>query len=252
MLLLRHAQQRMFSVMAERIIHSAYINNKTACKVCFEKLSEIKPYLRNDGLKQRFRTMHRDRFSDSLLTDTECVHNTAYQKIARRWDTNKSLYLIQFANHEYEKVCSKSYCGIPILVNFSMNVIYSTTYVDHQLYTKRNDFQRISRNGVNESVSLLRSLQSRPMFLLQQVPSRLPFQQPLPSPLLGLPCTKKQQQNHYYSINEQLKSSSLKNCECKVPTWFYSRSKSSPFPPFFWFTTCCYVVGVVKMSIHAN
>ena len=85
--------------MAERKIHSAYIDNKIVCKVCFDKLSDIKPYLRNDGLKQHFRTMHRERFSDSLITECEQLTKRLHGDETRK-------YLIQFAKHKHEKVCS--------------------------------------------------------------------------------------------------------------------------------------------------
>ena len=62
----------MSAVAAEiRKVHSAYLDNKIVCSICYSKSKDPKFFLKDEGIKQHFRTIHRERFCDKILSDCE-------------------------------------------------------------------------------------------------------------------------------------------------------------------------------------
>ena len=72
--------------MVDRVVHAAFLENKVVCSLCFykDKVNKIKTFARNDGLKQHFRTIHRQRFTEQTIADCETLTNHLHGEETRK------------------------------------------------------------------------------------------------------------------------------------------------------------------------
>ena len=89
---------KMSAVAAEiRKVHSAYLDNKIVCSICYSKSKDPKFFLKDEGIKQHFRTIHRERFSDKILSDCEELMKDLHGEETRQ-------YLISLGNKLQKEV----------------------------------------------------------------------------------------------------------------------------------------------------
>ena len=78
-------------------VHSAYLDNKIVCRICYSKSKDPKFFLKDEGIKQHFQTIHHERFSDQILSDCEKLMTDLHGEKTRQ-------YLISLGNKLQKEV----------------------------------------------------------------------------------------------------------------------------------------------------
>ena len=55
--------------VTDRVFHTAFLENKVVYSVCKDKLNKFKTFARNGGLKQHFRTIRGQRFTEQTIAN---------------------------------------------------------------------------------------------------------------------------------------------------------------------------------------